>query len=113
MARRRTELPALKLPVPFDLHIRDHHRQHRFVHVDSCDSIGHTHLPAGAENVPLMVLVRVTGCHTTTPSYSLMRARSGSSTTTASVPPLCWSTSPLAPAPFSQPGTRFSSAFAS
>ena len=52
MARRRTELPAFKVPVPLDLHIRDHHRQHRFVHVDSRDSIGHTFLLAGAENVP-------------------------------------------------------------
>jgi hypothetical protein len=45
LAGRRTEWPAFKVPVPLDFHVRHHHRQHRFVHVDSCDSIGHTHLP--------------------------------------------------------------------
>ena len=44
LAGRRAELPPFKLPVPFDFHVRDHDRQHRLVHVDSCDPIGHTHL---------------------------------------------------------------------
>src|SRR5438093_6637815 len=113
LARARAESPAFKLPVPLDFHVRDRHRHHCLVHVDSCDPIWHTPLLAGSGERAVMFLLRVTGCHTTTPTYSLKRARSGSSNMTASIPPLSRSTSPLAPPPFSQPGARFSSVFAS
>ena len=52
MARRRPEGSAIKGPVSVDFYVRDHHRHHRFVYVDSCDPIRHTVLHGGAENVP-------------------------------------------------------------
>jgi hypothetical protein len=113
LAGRRAELPPDKLPIPFDFHIRDDDREHRLVHVDSCDPIGHAHLHHGKSGErAVMVSLRVTGYRLTTPIDSLKRARSGSSNMTASLPPLSRSTSPLAPVLFSRT-PRFSSAFAS
>jgi hypothetical protein len=47
LAGRCAESPPCELPVALDFHLRDYDRQHRLVHVDSCDPIGHTHLHYG------------------------------------------------------------------
>jgi hypothetical protein len=108
------KLPPCELPVSVDFHVRDDDRQHRLMHVDSRDPVGHTHLHHGRGGErAVMVSLRVTGYRTTTPLDSLKRAHSGSSNMTASQPPLSRSTSPLPPALFSQHDARFSSAFAS
>ena len=62
LAGRRAELPPCKLPVPFDFHVRDDDRQHRLMHIDSCDPIRHTHLHHGKSGErAVMVSLRVTG----------------------------------------------------
>lgn len=62
LAGNRAELPPFKPPVPLDFYVRDHDRQHRLVHVDSCDLIGHTHLhDGGSGERAVMVSLRVTG----------------------------------------------------
>jgi len=43
----RAESPPREFPIPLDFHVRDDDRQHCFVHVDSCDPIGHPHLHYG------------------------------------------------------------------
>src|SRR5262249_46737682 len=99
------ELAPFKPPFAFYFYVRHHHRERLLVYIDSGDPIWHTRLPAGAENVPQLsysgsrAVVRWTQW---TPTVSLKCARSGSSNSTASKSPLARSTSPLAPAPFSQ-----------
>jgi hypothetical protein len=52
LSGRRAELSARKVPTLVEFHIRDHHRQHRLVHVNSRDPIGHSTSWTGAESAP-------------------------------------------------------------
>ena len=81
--RRSNSLLAL------DFDVRDHHRQHLLVHIDSRDPVRHTASPGGSGERAHVVLLRVTGYRRstrgpTTPTYSLKHARSGSANSPAS-----------------------------
>jgi len=85
LVRTRPHHPPRELVLTLDRYIGDDDGEQALVDINSRNLIWHRSLLAGAENVPIAVSVRVSGCrraHSTrqpTPTYSRKHARSGSS----------------------------------